>query len=54
MAVVANDDFAEEDTAPGEPVPAPESRDEPSYELMWVEEPGLGMVLRVRKIARDE
>lgn len=46
-------DFGDEDTEPGddeENAAAPATRDEPSYELMWVEEPGMGMVLRVRRI----
>ena len=45
-------DFGDEDTEPGdddETSAAPGTRDEPSFELMWVEEAVMGMVLRVRR-----
>lgn len=45
-----NEDFLDEDTAPGDDTPMPAGRngkDEPRHELMWVEDPGMGMVLRV-------
>ncbi len=51
-------DFADEDTDVA-PDPAREGgkrktpTDEPSYELMWVEEEGYGMVLRVRRLDVD-
>jgi hypothetical protein len=46
-------DWADEDTEPG-----PDGEDRrfigaipPNHEVLWVEEDGLGMVLRVRRIA---
>jgi hypothetical protein len=45
-----HDDFEDEETAPGDDTPIPAGKDEPRYELLWVEEPGMGMVLRVRPI----
>ena len=46
-------DFGDEDTEPGdddENAAATTPRDDPRYELIWVEDPGMGMVLRVRRI----
>jgi hypothetical protein len=50
--MIEQSDWADEDTEVG---PNLEERRmtaklEPSYELIWVEEDGLGMVLRVRRI----
>jgi hypothetical protein len=39
------DDFEDEDTDPA--LDATPPKDEPSVELIWVEEPGRGMVLKV-------
>jgi hypothetical protein len=46
-------DWAMEDTEVGPDADArPQGRrPDPSYELLWVEEDGLGMVLRVRRVA---
>lgn len=45
------DEFGDEDTEPGDELrELTLPHDSPSYELMWVEEPGMGMVLRVRRI----
>lgn len=45
-------DFNDEDTDPAAPEPQRRTRadGDPSYELVWVEEAGYGMVLRVRRI----
>ena len=49
-------DFGDEDTQLAQGIehhaPDPEAR-LPSVELIWVEEPGLGMVLRVRRIEEE-
>jgi hypothetical protein len=55
MVTLASDiegDFEDEDTFPGvEETPV----EGPRYELMWVEQPGMGMVLRVVRVgAREE
>lgn len=50
MVTTGVEDFDDEDTEQKTAVPEGKDDDEPRYELMWVEEPGMGMVLRVRRV----
>jgi hypothetical protein len=49
---MASSDWADEETEVKAPRARPTPPDETSYELVWVEDPALGMVLQLRRVER--